>query len=706
MSETSPNQFLGRISRLVRKEVSTILRDRRTIITLVLMPLLLYPLMSIAFHQFLLAGAHGKHAEHELSVVVPSEEDAKVVTRHLKRGWEVIQQQPRPEGARESDISVPLVLYPVPNPREEVLAGRYDLALRLRGPVREPRGNEGLERMLDYEAYYLESSARGRETLERVQVLLEAAHRDLLSKRRQWVNRPPPVLVVRILPGPLADPEPKPVISLMALIPLVLILMTITGAVYPAIDLTAGERERGTLEILVAAPVPRLELLFAKYVSVVLVAVLTAVVNLATMTLTLQVSGLGSKIFDAQSLTFLAIVQVFLLLLLFAAFFSAVLLAVTSFARSFKEAQAYLIPLMLLSLTPGVASLMPDLKLDNGRALVPLLNIVLLGRDVLTGKAELATGAIVVLSTLIYAVGAVALAARVFGAEAVLYSEQAGWSDLFRRPSQPRPAPSVAGALLCLALLFPATFVAINLLARLGGSIEEELAWKGLANVLLFGGLPLLFVWLGRIQALSAYRLDRLGLAFWGAALLLGVSLWPIADLIQRALRQLGLGLDTALLAGASERFQRWREVSPVLIVVGFAIVPAVLEELFFRGFLFGALLRASGPRAAIIGSALFFGVFHLVDQGLIVVERGLTSTLLGLILAWLCWRSGSVIPGMILHAVHNSCLVLLAYYQPKWLTENVPPAGLAVAISIVVLVVAGIEYLCRKRVDTPEAIG
>ena len=81
--------------------------------------------------------------------------------------------------------------------------------------------------------------------------------------------------------------------SLAAVVPFILILMTITGAVYPAIDLTAGERERGTLEILVAAPVPRLGLLFAKYVAVVTVAILTALVNLLAMIAVLTWSGLG-----------------------------------------------------------------------------------------------------------------------------------------------------------------------------------------------------------------------------------------------------------------------------------------------------------------------------------------------------------------------------------------------------------------------------
>ena len=113
--------------------------------------------------------------------------------------------------------------------------------------------------------------------------------------------------------------------TLGILIPLILILMTITGAVYPAIDLTAGERERGTLEILVAAPVPRLALLFAKYVSVVTVALLTAVVNLGTMMVTLVVSGLGPMQAFRNGLTVEALLSILALLVLFAGFFSAVL---------------------------------------------------------------------------------------------------------------------------------------------------------------------------------------------------------------------------------------------------------------------------------------------------------------------------------------------------------------------------------------------
>src|SRR5215510_2537339 len=139
-------------------------------------------------------------------------------------------------------------------------------------------------------------------------------------------------------------------------------------------------RMSGTTEILVAAPIPRLGLLFAKYITVLTVALLTAGVNLGMMTVTLFLSGAGPLLLGESGLSVTLVLQVFGLLLLFAAFFSAVLLILTSFARSFKEAQSYLIPLMLLALFPGILGIMPGRPLSESLAVVPLLNIVLFCR--------------------------------------------------------------------------------------------------------------------------------------------------------------------------------------------------------------------------------------------------------------------------------------------------------------------------------------
>jgi ABC-2 type transport system permease protein/sodium transport system permease protein len=493
---------------------------------------------------------------------------------------------------------------------------------------------------------------------------------------------------------------------LAGLVPLILILMTITGAVYPAIDVTAGERERGTLEILAAAPVPRLDVLFAKYVAVFAVAMLTALVNLGTMTTTLYLSGIGPMLFGAEGLSPLVFGQVLALLLLFAAFFSAVLLALTSFARSFKEAQAYLVPLMLLALMPGVLSLIPGLQLQGPLAIAPLINVALLARDLLEGSAGAMTAVVVVTATLLYALAALALAARVFGAEAVLYSQTGGWADLFRRPRERTDAATLAAALVCAALLFPSSFVASGLLAVYGGyALGEALIGMAAANVLLFLGYPVVAAWWGRLRFSSALRLARPSWQAWAAALLLGLCLWPWVHELTLLMRSLGFAsLREGNLERVRDMLQQWRTLSPWLIVAAVAVVPALVEELFFRGYLLSALLGVLRPRSAILSSAALFALFHVILGSVLAVERFAPSLLLGVLLSWMCWRTGSVWSGMVLHALHNGCVALLGYYQPQ-LTElgwpmsetaHLPAAWLAVAA---LGVVAGIGWLaCLNR--------
>jgi ABC-2 type transport system permease protein/sodium transport system permease protein len=426
--------------------------------------------------------------------------------------------------------------------------------------------------------------------------------------------------------------------------------------------------------------VPRLGLLFAKYVTVLTVAVLTALVNLTAMTVTLQVSGLGAQLFRGVGLSPLLVLEIFALLLLFAAFFSAVLLTLTSFARSFKEAQAYLIPLMLLSLAPGVMGLLPGLKLTGPVAVTPLLNIVLLARDLFEGSVDPALAGVVVLTTLLYAAAAIALAARIFGAEAVLYSEQSGWSDLFRRPEEPRPVPTVGSALMCLALMFPTSFVLNGVIAQLDTtqvSLGERLVLLGLVSVLLFATFPLIGAYLSRVRVRSGFLLRGAAWPAYLGALLLGLSLWPFVLEIIAALTD----PQTAQNEQVRQALAWVRQSLPVAVVVALFVVPAVVEELFFRGYLFSALRARSGPLTAVVVSALLFGLFHLVATDAFSFARFVPSTLLGLVLGWVCWKTGSVVPGMLLHACHNGLMVLLTYEQTVLVVEagqvSLPPLWL-----------------------------
>jgi sodium transport system permease protein len=696
----SPTFDPRRVLRLARKELREILRDRRTIITLIAMPLLLYPLMSVAFQQFALASRVTNMApEYHMGALTGAE--VSIFDWHFTAGqaaWLREQKLPADKALAWNRSRKPTMQWEGPgfNPRsdqeraaglellkEKLRAGTLDLIVVIpkigehEGAQRPP----ARDRLLDCTIYAMPNSPIARQALANIDGAFAALNEENLKKRLGLPQAKPQILLLDVDRIFLESTANDGFISLAALVPLVLILMTITGAVYPAIDLTAGEHERGTLEILVATPVPRFELLSAKYITVVTVAVLNAIVNLICMSATVAWSGLGPVLVEG-GLTFVLIVEVFGLLFLFAGFFSAVLLCLTSLARSFKEAQAYLIPLMLASLTPGIMAMMPGLKLTGILKVLPLVNIVLLARDLFDTGSDVVTAMMVILTTILYAVAALSLAARVFGGESVLYNEQSSWSDLLRRPDAPQPAATIPAALWCLALMVPIQFGLIALLRVLAPSPAVIVGLIIAINVLLFGLLPAYFLYLGRVQLVSGLNLALPRPAAWGAGIVFGVSVWPL-QLWLLAHRDRPEGLEQRL-GGLLDNLKNVRETIGwwVLAVV---IVPAILEEFFFRGMLFSALKARCNAVLTIALSGLLFGLSHMVLDGALGLERLLPALLLGLILGAVCWRTGSLWPGMLQHVCHNTALLTVGLTAPGSVTE-IPAlwlAGSAVGIAI-----------------------
>ncbi|MBI3821624.1 MAG: CPBP family intramembrane metalloprotease [Planctomycetes bacterium] len=676
MNEPQPTTqvwALGRVLRLARKELREILRDRRTIITLVAMPVLLYPLMSVLFLQFALASKTATKETPKYQIGILTSVEAAIFNDRLDLGRKtLLQRRPpaekdKPDAWPDIDLQGPTGQQPT-TPAQHAEALEHMKALLYNGDLdlivvipnvdytAHPRKPTPIDRALPCQLIFVSNSTTGREAIALVERLLAAANEENLKARFNVPVAGPHITVLSTERVILSATSGDNLLSLSALVPLVLILMTITGAVYPAIDLTAGERERGTLEILVAAPVPRFELLTAKYLSVVTVAVLNAIVNLVCMTITVRWSGVSALLPSIQELSFTLVMQVFALLLLFAAFYSAVLLCLTSFARSFKEAQAYLIPLMLVSLAPGIMAMMPGLVLDHTLASLPLVNIVLMARDLFEGGVAPLTGTIVIVTTLLYALAALSLAARVFGAESVLYSEQSSWADMLRRPDEPQPAASLPAMLWCLALMMPIQFALVALMRSFGmpGPVTGVLLELGLYLV-LFAMLPAVFVYLGRVELGSGLGLTAPRPFAVLGALLLGASLWTIE------LRLLEWIVD---MNQYRERFaavlERVRETRTAIGwgVLAVGIVPAVVEELFFRGLLFNALKARCGAIVTIGVSGVLFGVTHVILGSELGLVRLVPSTLLGLVLSTVCWHTGSLWPGMILHICHNSVLL------------------------------------------------
>ncbi len=644
-----------RLWRLTRKELRETLRDRRTIITLVLMPLLVYPLLSVAFRQFFFSN-FSKATDLEWRIAGDDEQTLKGFGQQMAIGGQVIEKI---DGTEKDPPKIRLMVSS--HLENAVRNGDADLAIRARldqGPGLPPGGQ------VHYELIYQKDSVLSRAIVDyaerRLWAFCEQVYGERLKQRgasgepiAKWNRRP--------LSG-----ESVQVVSMATLVPLILILMTITGAVYPAIDLTAGERERGTLESLMAAPLPRLSMLLAKYFAVLTVALLTAGANLLGMSITVYSTGLGPMLFGDRGLTPAAIVIVLLLLVLFAAFFSALLLAVTSFARSFKEAQAYLIPFMLLAIAPGFLSVMPGIQLSAALAVVPLVNIVLLARDVLQGEINPLLAGAAVVSTALYGIAALALAARIFGSDAILYGSQGSWADLFRRPEELRTQPTVTGAALCAAVVFALQNVLSGLFAISSAamSLENRLLLSAALGGFLYLAVPLGISRLQFVNFLQGFQLRFGQVLSYVGALCLGLSLWTFAHEIVLLTQGLNwMSVDFKKLAN-SEIFEQIKHLNPFLLVGTMAIAPAICEEWFFRGYLLGSLRGRIPGWAAIGATGILFGLFHVFVSGGVGGVRLLPSTLLGLVLGWICWRTKSVFPGMLLHATHNGLLVLIGRYQ------------------------------------------
>jgi ABC-2 type transport system permease protein/sodium transport system permease protein len=178
------------------------------------------------------------------------------------------------------------------------------------------------------------------------------------------------------------------------------------------------------------------------------------------------------------------------------------------------------------------------------------------------------------------------------------------------------------------------------------------------------------------------------------AAALLGLVLWPAAHELFLISKQLGLSLlgNDQILA-ARTMLQQMQGLPLWLILVTLAIVPGVCEELCFRGFLFASLRTVLSAGWAALASALLFGVFHEV----IFPGRLLTSSFLGLVLGWVRMRTGSVVPCIVLHTVHNGLLLTIAHRREDliargWGIEeqvHLPPSWLAMSAIGVLMAVA-----------------
>ena len=737
-----------RVLRLSRKELRESLRDRRTLVTLIVMPLIVYPLLGSVVQKFainrfdpnsppalVVFDGSLPEAAAEAMLELPDSNITIFEGRTTSRDDDATEPENKGKPTSLQDVATSLTgpetgsaigaltnsdegsvrpirlrRYEKPVKREFIeeflQAGEADVGVRQTVAVRDDV--TGIVHPSDFQIISRQGDAFSQQAAveleKRVLAFRDRELRKLLDNTRFGSGVLPTISKLRI-----ANDAP-PSSPLGAFIPLMLVLMTMTGAVYPAIDLTAGERERGTLEMLMAAPVSRAQLLTGKFIAVLTVAVLTAVINLVAMLLTLYATGFD-RVLLADGATFQMFFSVLMLLVVFASFFSAVLLSITSFARSFREAQAWLIPLMLVSLAPGILSLMPGVSLTLGLAVLPLVNIVLLGRELFQGTAAFHLYAVTLLSTLVYTILALRVAANVFGHDTVLFGSSAGVSAWMKRPTETRERIPTSIGVGWLVLLIPLFIVLSGLRGRVVpiDNLSGQLILSGSLTIILFAAFPIAITRWIRASVVQVFALHRFHVAALIGAILLGCTMWTLAYQVLVFSKGPLQWLEMLNNSKLKELAERLTSETPYLIrVVTLALVPAICEELFFRGFLINTLQkRANLWMRPMLISTFVFAAFHVVVDQSLTLERFPATFLLGLVLCGIRLSSGSVLPGIVMHAISNGLLLSLKELDPVLqaigLNLNVEnetslPTWFLIASLLISCAGAGLVWMGRKR--------
>jgi membrane protease YdiL (CAAX protease family) len=215
-------------------------------------------------------------------------------------------------------------------------------------------------------------------------------------------------------------------------------------------------------------------------------------------------------------------------------------------------------------------------------------------------------------------------------------------------------------SLLLTALWFPLWFFVQSALSpEPGESAVVVLRGTAWLMPLLFVVLPILVLRYWKIGIVDALALRKPTAVHLLAGLLVGVSAWiPAHEL--NVLQQSIVGIPEAFLRMAQQIKEAIELLPWPMVILFLAVVPAICEELLFRGFLMSGLSTSAKKWTAILASAGFFAVFHFILFKFVVAGA------LGVVLGYLCWQSRSIFPGVLAHAMHNT-LGVLSVIQPKW---------------------------------------
>ena len=390
------------------KELLELLRDRKTFIFTLLLPIIAMPMIFGGLGY--LSSTIFKKAQHkELTYAVFGKDHAPGLSERFKREKGLREVPLADEGAIRAAIDTDRITFAIVIPAgfEDAMAAHRQARVTL---------------------HYNNAVALDM-THKRVAAVIEAHNRALREQALSAMNMSQAELRFALNPIELeelstAGTRERVGALVGGFLPYILLMVCLMAAMYPAIDLGAGEKERGTLETLLLAPISRTALVLAKFLVLFTVGLTSALLMVASMGLLLAVFGGSFEGGLAQMVRAIGardLAMVALMLVPTAAIFASILLSISIYAKSYKEASGMISPLMMLLIVPIVVAMLPGVELNWFWSMVPLTNVSLAMKELVKGTMDYRMFSAILLSTTLIAGALLAWCRWWFNREDVLF---------------------------------------------------------------------------------------------------------------------------------------------------------------------------------------------------------------------------------------------------------------------------------------------
>lgn len=628
-----------KIFAIYKKEMIDLLRDKKTLIMMVLVPLILYPLIFMG--AILVTSAISNQLQSsEYTVILTADDNVEYDRNALITFLE----------ETDDDLNYHLKVIDSTSPKDDLLAEDANVWLNL-----SMSGEK-----LDYSIAYLSSVTNSSTASDMVHDKLREYSKDTTIKMLTDAGLSSDLFMepFTITWSDHSSKEESVGNILGSILPFLLITSILMGAVYPAIDTTSGEKERGTLETLLTIPIKNNELIFGKFLAVSTVTVVSALLNLISMGI---MAGFFYSILEESEtemtidfVSFLpAVLIVILAIIAFALFMSAITMCVTSFAKSFKEANNYITPLLLVVMFTGYIGFIPNIELTALTASIPVVNICLLIKNILVFKYDLTLIFVTLIVSCAYAALSIWFLGKIYNSESILFDEGGVNLQIFtqRKYLKKGGVPTFSDAILVIVFT-------LLLFLYIAPIVQMKFKMVGLLiTQLIILSVPVFAAWYTKKDFKKTFHIRAPKFTQLLGGILLEIATFIVVIFLSIPLMKL-FPQDTK---GINDTFSFLLEETPFIVaLLSIAVAPAICEEALFRGYLFSAARKKFRPAVAILIIAAFFGIYHLS------FVKFFTTGILGMVFAYTVMKSESIFVSSLMHFINNGFSVMVTYYGAK----------------------------------------